>query len=105
MSDAKAVRWVCALAALACSHGVSAAEVPLACERLFEIARAAREHRDQGYSLDQVLAGLRRPEIEQRLSPGDLDVLRRAVTAAFLGQLTPEEIALACTQARGRPGG
>lgn len=105
MTDARVVRWIWALAALGSFHCAPAAEVPLACERLFEIARAALEHRDQGYSLDQVLAGLRRPEFEQRLSPGDLDTLRRAVTAAFLGQLTPEEIALACTKASGRAGG
>jgi len=59
MTCAKAVRWICALAALACFPAARAAEVPLACERLFEIARAALEHRDQGYSLDQVLAALR----------------------------------------------
>lgn len=76
------------------------ADSSLSCEQLYAVAQSAVEFRDQGYSLQQVLAGLKGGELEAKLSADEIQVLRKAVTAVYLGNASAEEIALACRQAR-----
>lgn len=73
----------------------------LTCEQLFAVSQTAVQYRDQGYSLTQVLAGLKSVDAEGKLTPPELEILRRAVTAAYLGHASPKEIAYECVQARG----
>jgi len=73
----------------------------LTCEQLFAITQSAVRYRDQGYSLDQVLGGLKGVDAEGKLTAAELDVLRRSITIVYMSQATPEEVALECVRARG----
>jgi hypothetical protein len=99
------MRWWSVLAAAifltAESGGAAEPAAGLSCERLFALVQAAVSYRDQGYSLAQVLAGLREVQAEGKLSAAELETLRRAITLAYLGQASAEEIALECVRARG----
>lgn len=87
------------------------AHAALTCEQVFAIAQASVRFRDQGHSLNQVLAALKDVDPDKRLNPAEQELLRKAVSIAYLGQASPEEIALECVQGRansgifpGRPG-
>ena len=95
-------RLVFALLALAAAPAAGAEPAAgLTCEQLFAITRSTVQHRDQGYSLPQVLAALKTVESEGKLSAMELGTLRRAITLAYLGHASPEEIAIECVNARG----
>ncbi len=88
------VAWL----ALMLSAPAGSAEGTLGCEQLYALAQSAVELRDQGYSLQQVLAGLAGKEVESKLSSSAVQVLRKAVTAVYLGNASAEEVALVCKQ-------
>lgn len=78
----------------------SPAAIGLSCEQLVAVVESAVQMRDHGHSLQQVLAELKIVEAEGKLSAEQLQVLRKSVTAAYLGNASIEEIALACKEAR-----
>jgi hypothetical protein len=82
----------------------AAAESPagLTCEQIFAVAQTALRYRDQGYTLNQVLAEMRGVNAEGKLTAAELDTLRRAITLAYIGNASPEEIALECISVRDR---
>jgi hypothetical protein len=94
-----------ALTALAVGTPAVPASAPtpagaLSCEQLFAAVDSAVQFRDQGYSLQQVLNGLKGGDIEKKLSADEVQVLRKSVTAVYLGNATTDEVVLACRQAR-----
>ena len=92
-----------AVAATLANAGAAPAAAPtLTCEQMFAIAESALQYRDQGSTLQQVLAGLHDKEISARLSADEVQVLRKTVTAVYLGNATAAEIALACKEAARR---
>ena len=72
------------------------AAAALTCKQVFAIAQAAVQYRDEGRSLKQVMAALKDVEEQQKLNATEMNVLRNAVSMAFLSNATPEEIALEC---------
>ena len=74
----------------------------LTCEQIFAVAQTALRYRDQGYTLNQVLAEMKGVNAEGKLTAAELDTLRRALTLAYLGNASPEEIALECISVRDR---
>ena len=72
------------------------ARAALTCEQLLAATQAAVRYRDQGYSLNQVMAGLKDVEVEHKLSKAEFDLLQKSVSASYLSQATPEEIAVEC---------
>ncbi len=77
------------------------ARAALTCEQLLAIMEAAVRYRDQGYSLSQVLAGLKGIDTEHKLDAAEVGVLRKAIEAVYLGNATPQELALECVRATG----
>jgi hypothetical protein len=77
---------------------VASASAALSCEQLLAAGQAAVRYRDEGYSLNQVLAALKDVEVENKLNKAELDVLLKAVSASYLSQASPEEIALECVK-------
>jgi hypothetical protein len=99
----RALYHAAAAAAMAVVFSVALAgeaKTGLTCEQLFAVVQSAVQFRDQGYSLQQVLAGLKGLDTEGKLSREDMQTLHKAVTAAYLGNASPEEIAVACREAR-----
>lgn len=90
-----------ACAAFALAGPVLPAASGLSCGQLFAVVERAVQFRDQGYSLQQVLNGLNGDELEAKLSADEIQVLRKSVTAVYLGNASIDEIALACREARG----
>jgi hypothetical protein len=88
-------------AAFALSGPVAPAAAGLSCEQLFAVVESAVQFRDQGYSLQQVLNGLKGGDVEAKLSADEIQVLRKSVTAVYLGNASVDEIVLACREARG----
>ena len=84
---------------LLCPGAAPAAEA-LTCEQLYAILQSTVRYRDQGYSLAQVLGAVKEIEAEGKLAPAELDVLRRSIAAAYLREVSPEEITLECVRAR-----
>lgn len=76
------------------------AEAALTCEQVYAVSQASVRYRDQGHALHQVLAALREVEAENKLSAIELQLLHNAVSIAYLGHASPEEIALECVQSR-----
>lgn len=72
----------------------------LTCEQILAITQAAVKYRDQGYSLKQVLTALKEVEAENKLSSAEMSALTNAVTATYLRQASPEEVALECIKVR-----
>ncbi len=72
----------------------------LTCEHIFAIAQSVVRYRDQGHALGQVLDALKGVETEGKLTPAETEVLRQSISLVYLGQASPEEIALECVQAR-----
>jgi hypothetical protein len=87
--------------AFALAGPAPAAESGLNCGQLYAVMERAVQFRDQGYSLQQVLNGLKGDAIEAKLSADEMQVLRKSVTAVYLGNASVEEIVLACREARG----
>jgi len=74
------------------------ASAALTCEQLLAVTQEAVRYRDQGHSLTQVMAALKDVEAENKLNKVELDVLHKAVSAAYLSQASPEEITLECVK-------
>ncbi len=72
----------------------------LTCEQVYAVSQASVRYRDQGHALHQVLAALKDVEVQNKLSAIELELLHKAVSIAYLGQASPEEIALECVQSR-----
>jgi len=95
------MRGACLRAALALLFVPHAdAGAALTCEQVYAVSQASVRYRDQGHALHQVLAALREVEVENKLSAIELKLLHNAVAIAYLGQASPEEIALECVQSR-----
>ena len=77
----------------------SAARAAVTCEQMFAIAESTIQLRDQGASLQQVLAELKSKEVADKLSAEEVQVLRKTVSAVYLGNATAAEVALACKEA------
>ena len=86
----------CMVLALGAEAAAAATPAKLSCEQLHAVMESVVQFRDQGYSLQQILNG---GEIEGKLSADDVQVLRKAAAAVYLGNASVEEIALACKQA------
>ena len=86
-----------AAGALAVLAGLAApgARAALSCEQMFAIAESTVQLRDQGASLQQVLAELKTREVAEKLSVEEVQVLRKNVSAVYLGNATAAEVALA----------
>jgi hypothetical protein len=99
--------WRRALAAAFVLFFAPQARAALSCEQLLAVTQAAVRYRDQGFTLTQVMAGLKEVEVEYKLSKVEFDVLQKAVSASYLSQASPEEIALECFKsgAFGKPAG
>jgi hypothetical protein len=98
---------ICFLSILCCCLLPARAAEPnsaLSCEQVYAIAQTTIGYRDKGYTLDQVLGLLKRSQAEGKLTALELETLRRAISAAFLGHASPEEIALQCLRAQGAGG-
>lgn len=95
------LKVACLIAILLMSRAV-AAQTPmvLTCEQVYAVAQASVRYRDQGYPLARVLESLQDVEKQNRLDEPQMQVLRSAVSAAYLGHATPEEIGLLCVQNR-----
>ena len=93
-------RVLAACAALALGMPTLPARAALTCEQIFAVLESAVQFRDQGYSLQQVLVGLKDKEIEAKLSAEEIKILHKSVTAVYLGNATAEEVALACKEAQ-----
>lgn len=74
----------------------------LTCEQIYAVVQAAVRYRDQGHALAQVLSVLEGGDVRNRLDGAQFALLRNAVSVAYMGNATPEEIALECVRARGR---
>lgn len=72
----------------------------LTCEQLYAVAQASVRYRDQGLALDRVLAVLEHADARSKLDGRQMQVLRDVVSVAYLGNATPEEIALVCVRNR-----
>jgi hypothetical protein len=90
-----------ACTALSLAGPVLPAQSGLSCGQLFAVVERAVQFRDQGYSLQQVLNGLKGDALEAKLSGDEIQILRKSVTAVYLGNASIEEIVLACREARG----
>ena len=66
---------------------------------MFAIAESTIQLRDQGASLQQVLGELKSKEVAEKLSAEEVQVLRKTVSAVYLGNATAAEVALACKEA------
>ena len=75
-------------------------EVGLTCEQLYAAAKSAVQYRDEGYTLSQVLATLKSAQAEGKLTPTEIETLRKAMTFAYLHTAWPEEIAIECQRAK-----
>ena len=93
--------WARAGAFVAVAGFSAPAPAALSCEQLFVIAESTVQFRDQGHSLQQVLAGLKDKELA-KLTAEEMQVLHKTVTAVYLGNATAGEIALACKEAAPR---
>jgi hypothetical protein len=78
------------------------ADATLTCEQVYAVAQSSVRFRDQGLALAQVLAVLDGNDIRSKFGGAQIALLRDAVSLAYLGNATPEEIALECVRARGR---
>jgi hypothetical protein len=74
------------------------AHAALTCEQLFAVAQTTERYRDQGYTLAQVLDALKSVDRDGKLGALELEFLRRAVTATYLGHASPGEIAVECAR-------
>lgn len=74
----------------------------LTCEQIYAVAQTAIRYRDQGHALAQVLSVLGAGDVRDKLDGAQFALLSNAVSIAYLGHATPEEIALECVRARGR---
>ena len=96
---------VCRLLAASAAFTLWASALPahaaLTCEQILAVLQNTVLLRGQGYSLQQVLNGLQGDALEAKLSADDIQVLRKSVTAVYLGNASIEEIVLACREARG----
>lgn len=98
-----AVRVIClglGVAAVSAQGIAADGRTTLTCEQVFAVAQAAVRFRDQGQRLDQVLDSLNVLDAQKRLDAAQMQVLRTAVSTAYLGSATPEEIGIACLEAR-----
>ena len=75
-------------------------ETGLTCEQLYTAAKSAVQYRDEGYSLSQVLAALKSVQGEGKLTPAEIETLRKAITFAYMSTAWPEEIALECQRTK-----
>jgi len=94
----QAVLLICTCACAGPAPAPAAAA--LSCEQLYAVLESAVRYRDQGYSLDQVLGGLKEIEAESKIGPAEMDALRRSIAAAYMREVSTKEIALECVRAR-----
>lgn len=74
----------------------------LTCEQIYAVAQTSVRYRDQGHALSQVLAALEADSVKNKLDGAQFALLRNAVSVVYLGNATPEEVALECMRVQGR---
>lgn len=79
-------------------HGAAGAAV--SCEQLAEIAYATQRLRDQGHSLQAVLAEADKLEASGKFTAGELERVKEVVDTAFKGGRSPLEVLQEC---KGKP--
>lgn len=70
------------------------------CEQIYEVVKDTARNRNQGQTLDQVQRGLKEVEVRHALTTLESDALKKAVSLVYLGDASPEEIALECVKTR-----
>jgi hypothetical protein len=75
----------------------AAAAAAVSCEQLGNIALATEQYRNQGESLQAILAEANKLESGGNLNKDDMVLVRRAVQQSFERTRTPLEIRLDCT--------
>ncbi len=72
------------------------AHAELTCDQLGAVAQTTISMRDQGASLNAMLAEFERGELKQKLEAQELNVVRQLVRGVYLGDFSPGEIAESC---------
>ncbi len=93
---------LCGVMALAAPAFAADAGSRLTCEQIYAVAQTSVRYRDQGHALSQVLAALDGDAIRNKLDGAQFALLRNAVSVVYLGNATPEEVALECMRIQGR---
>ncbi len=93
---------LCGVMALASPAFAADAGAKLTCEQIYAVAQTSVRYRDQGHALSQVLAALEVDTIKNKLDGAQFALLRNAVSVVYLGNATPEEVALECMRVQGR---
>lgn len=86
------------VAGLMLSIWCGAAYAGLACEQLVAIAQTTVGMRNQGMTLNVLLADLEREDMKSKFTAAELGVIRRTITLAFTGEVSPFEISQSCRQ-------
>lgn len=68
----------------------------LNCEQLIAISQTTIELRDQGYSLNRVLAQVENDSAREKLDAQEINLLRQIVRVSFTSEYSPREILEAC---------
>lgn len=93
---------LCGIAAFAAEALAAGGGAKLTCEQIFAVAQSSVRFRDQGQALAQVLAVFDGDDVKSKFDGAQIALLRDAVSVVYLGNATPEEIALECVRTRGR---
>jgi hypothetical protein len=76
----------------------SVANAGLACEQLVAIAQTTVGMRNQGMALNVLLADVERKDMKSKFTAAELGVIRRTITLAYTGEVSPFEISQSCRQ-------
>lgn len=77
------------------------AHAELTCEQLVASAQAAITLRDQGATLNRVLAETDSAAMRERFRPDELGMIRRAIRLTYTGDVSVYELADSCAESRG----
>jgi len=95
-------RWATPLLLALALAAAEPSYAELGCEQIYGVLQEAVKYRDQGYSLQQVLAGLKGVDAGGKVTAEELQTLQKSVNAVYLGTSSPEEIALVCRESRSK---
>ncbi len=76
------------------------AQAELSCEQLVASAQAGLAMRDQGASLNHVLAETEKRDMQAQFKPDELGLIRRAIRLTFTGEVSIYELAGSCEEAK-----
>jgi len=72
------------------------ADATLTCGHVVAVSQTTIELRDQGHTLNSVLAEVERGELQQKLNAQEINLLRQIVRVSFTSEFSPREILEAC---------